>query len=508
MTSLSQQRKIEELEAQLHEAEDIVKDLREELQEMQAELERVRKNKLQHSGERDTAPQAQTLQADNGFHNFQSVVFSPPASRLECFLTSDIMDSAVNQRDQVYKSYNGNEYVGNSHIGKPEFPFVSEENKLDISPSVVFHPPESRLESFTVSDVTSSALNQQHDPYNCHKATDLRMMNASFSKPDLPSIVLRSKEPELYRNRRTQRIRAFEEKLMAGELSFPNTVDDATYETSGREDGEVEGICKTPTFKADNRCSTEKKCVLRADSSWHQVQKIRVSRRKRRRGSTFKKSKTPSSRYLSNQVGKRDQSSDIIRQSGGDPSKLAPLLSTNKTDNSILLKCTKATESETEFVEAGSVQNTVNKDQTSTDKFLLTELVSGSAENSGVPIFRRDVEKVDVPVVNSETKTYATSDGFPNQPVPDRVIKYTFQRKRKKESLSSPDGNANAEESILKKKAAENGPVQMEKSSSITESSRDSRRVAQVARQVGDLCIFLFLACVSTYLDKYTFCYF
>lgn len=94
--------------------------------------------------------------------------------------------------------------------------------------------------------------------------------------------------------------------------------------------------------------------------------------------------------------------------------------------------------------------------------------------------------------------------GFLIQPVPDRVIKYTFQRKRKKESLSSPDGNANAEESILKKKAAENGPVQMEKSSSITESSRDSRRVAQVARQVGDLCIFLFLACVSTYLDKYT----
>ncbi|KAH7867393.1 hypothetical protein Vadar_032830 [Vaccinium darrowii] len=169
----------------------------------------------------------------------RSVVFSPPASRLECFSTSDMMDSVVNQRDQVYKSYNGKEYVGNSNI---------------------------------VSDVKSSALNQQHDPYNCHKATDLRMMNASFSKPDHPSTVLQSKEPELYRNRRTQRIRAFEEKLMAGELSFPNTVDDATYETSGREDGEVKGICRTPTFKADNRRTTEKKCVLRADSSWHQVQ--------------------------------------------------------------------------------------------------------------------------------------------------------------------------------------------------------------------------------------------
>ncbi|KAF7134676.1 hypothetical protein RHSIM_Rhsim08G0164100 [Rhododendron simsii] len=475
VSSLSQQRKIEELEAQLHEAEDIVKDLREELRDMQAELERVRKNKLQHSGDRDTAPQAQTSHADNGFHNSQSVLFSPPASRLECFSPTDMKNSDVNQRDEVYKCYNGNEYVGNSYIGKPDFPFISEENKLDISQPIVFHPPEPRLESFTASDLKSSAFNQRNEAYNCHKESDSRMVNAPFSKPDLPSIVLRSKEPELYRNRRTQRIRAFEEKLMAGELSFSNTVDDATYETSGREDGEIEGICKTPTYKADNMRTTEKKGVQHL---------LRVSRRKRRRFTTCKKNKTPSSRYLSNRVVKRDQSSDINGQSGGDPSYLAPVLSTNNTDNGILLKCTKVTESDTEFVKTGSGQNTTNKDRTSTDNLLLTELVSGSAENLGVPIFRRDVERVDAPVVNSETKTYATPDGIPNKPVPDRIIKYTFQRKRKKESLSSPDGNANAEGSILKKKTAENGPVQMEKVSSITESSRDSRRVAQVARQV------------------------
>ncbi|XP_058228228.1 uncharacterized protein LOC131336414 [Rhododendron vialii] len=476
--SLSQQRKIEELEAQLHEAEDIVKDLREELRDMQAELERVRKNKLQHSGDRDTDPQAQTSHVDNGFHNSQSVVFSPPASRLECFSTMDMKNSDVNQRDAVYKCYNGNEYVGNSYVGKPDFPFISEENRQDISQPIVFHPPEPRLESFTASDLKSSAFNQRNEAYNCHKESDSRMVNAPFSKPDLPSIVLRSKEPELYRNRRTQRIRAFEEKLMAGELSFSNTVDDATYETSGREDGEIEGICKTPTYKADNMRTTEKKGVQHL---------LRVSRRKRRRFTTCKKNKTPSSRYLSNRVVKRDQSSDINGQSGGDPSYLAPVLSTNNTDNGILLKCTKVTESDTEFVKTGSGQNTTNKDRTSMDKLLLTELVSGSAENLGVPIFRRDVEKEDAPVVNSETKTYATPDGIPNQSVPDRIIKYTFQRKRKKESLSSPDENANAEGSILKKKTAENGPVQMEKVSSITESSRDSRRVAQVARQLISL---------------------
>ncbi|KAF2311378.1 hypothetical protein GH714_022150 [Hevea brasiliensis] len=54
MRSLSQQRRIEELEAQLGEAEDIVKDLRAELRELQDELEKVTNSQMQPLGEQNS----------------------------------------------------------------------------------------------------------------------------------------------------------------------------------------------------------------------------------------------------------------------------------------------------------------------------------------------------------------------------------------------------------------------------------------------------------------------
>ncbi|GFS31795.1 hypothetical protein Acr_00g0019230 [Actinidia rufa] len=403
--SLSQQGKIEELESQLQEAEDIVKDVREELREVQAELGR-----------------------ENGLHASQSIVFPPLASQLEPFTTSDMKSAAVNQQNEVYKCYNANDYhagAGNSHIGKPDLPSKSEENRLNSSQSVVFPPPESQLESFTASDMKSSAVKQRNEVYKCHTANDFLMGNSYVNKPNLPSIILRNKEPEPFRNRRTQRIRAFEEKLMAGELAFSETVDDVNYETSGKEDGEGEGVCKTPTHNADNMCISEKNDVVQPDSSWHQVQK---------RGKFCQL-----------------QCSNLVE----NPFNMARS-SADATDRATLLKCTEVAASDTKLAEAESVHNTTNENQASTDKLLsMRPVVSGSAEDS---IGRMDVEKVDVPVVNSEDNTSGTPSGIPNQPVADRVIKYTFQRKRKKEFLSSSDGNANFEKSVLKKKdGRENG---------------------------------------------------
>ncbi|KAL7222933.1 hypothetical protein ACSBR1_024588 [Camellia fascicularis] len=448
-TSVSQQKKIEELEAQLQEAEDIVKDLREELREVQAELERVRKNKLHHFDEYDTVNREPTL---------HEIKLSTSQS-LESFTASDMKNLAFNQRNEVYKFYNVNENcIGNCYVGKPELlPSSSEENRLNTSSqSVIFPPPESRLESFAPSDMKNSVLNQRND---------FRMGNSYVSKPDLPSIILRSKESEPYRNRRTQRIRAFEEKLMAGELAFSDKIDDVNHETGGREGEEgEEAICKTE-------------------------EKIKSFRQKRRRVARYKKTKTASTKRLSNLAPKRDQTSDISctvvnsvnndAQSGGDLSSMAQRFSADTTDKGTPLGGTEVTESDAEFIKGVSVENTTNDGKA---------LESGSA---GVPSCGMDVEEVDMPVVNLETKPSGSSNGILNQPVTrrDRVIKYTFQRKRKKVSLSSSDVNASLENSILRKKEEENqdGLLGMEKSSSITDSTRDSRRVAQVARQLVSL---------------------
>ncbi|PSR96665.1 Serine/threonine-protein kinase dyrk2 [Actinidia chinensis var. chinensis] len=497
MTSLSQQRKIEELEAQLQEAEDIVKDVREELRELQAELERVRKNKLQHIDEDYTATQEQTSQ-ENILNTSQSLTFPPPEFRLEPFTTSDVKDFAFNQRNEVYNFQSVNDsHIGTFHIGKPDFPSILEEHRLSTSKSVL-SPPDSRLEPFTASDINSSASDQRNEVYKGYNANGFLMGNSHVSKPDVPSIILRSKELEPFRNRRTQRIRAFEEKLMAGELAFSDTVDDVNYETSGREDGEDEGTRKTSSRKAGNMCSTEKKDRVQADKGSKKVQKVKSFGQKRRRATRYK-NKNPSSGQLSNRPMKRDQISDISTeansltisaQSCGDPCNVAPRMSSDTTDKNTLVGCTEFTESNAEFGKAVSVENTMNKDKALIDPLLVTKQETGSADSSGVSICRMDVGKVDVPIANSQTETSSTTNGISNQPVTNsRVIKYTFQRKRKRESLSTFDWKDSPEKSSLKIRAAEeqNGLLETEKSSSITELPRDSWHLAQVARQLISL---------------------
>ncbi|KAL6549361.1 hypothetical protein OROHE_008478 [Orobanche hederae] len=77
-TSLNQQKKIDELEAQLQEAEDIVSDLRGELQEVQAELARV-KNKNSHHTEGPIDAYSSEIQlANTNVYSYQSVDFLPP----------------------------------------------------------------------------------------------------------------------------------------------------------------------------------------------------------------------------------------------------------------------------------------------------------------------------------------------------------------------------------------------------------------------------------------------
>lgn len=69
-----------------------------------------------------------------------------------------------------------------------------------------------------------------------------------------------------------------------------------------------------------------------------------------------------------------------------------------------------------------------------------------------------------------------------------RCIKYTFKRKKKKEVLSNPEGDLSLEENGNKKQKTgekDDGYLESLKPSVANESSRDSLRVAEMARQVG-----------------------
>ncbi|EYU26439.1 hypothetical protein MIMGU_mgv1a024103mg, partial [Erythranthe guttata] len=72
-----------------------------------------------------------------------------------------------------------------------------------------------------------------------------------------------------------------------------------------------------------------------------------------------------------------------------------------------------------------------------------------------------------------------------DEPPRGRAFKYTFQRKRKRQALSEIEAKGSLEEEEEKTGDGKNGDQNLEQSnpSLLTESSRESRRLAQVARQ-------------------------
>ncbi|CBI15106.3 unnamed protein product, partial [Vitis vinifera] len=346
MISLSQQKKIEELEAQLEEAEDIVRELREELREVQNALEKMTKKQLQALDE---------------------------------------------------KSFKGN---AGTEVEAPQ------EYKLSASASLILPRTGSRPEPVTTSDLKNSTFNKRNEGNKCYGANDSYMENCFVANRDFASIVTRSKEPELYRNGCTQRIRAFESSLLEGKLSLSGQVDGAMNETTigEEEEGESPAALKLPS---------------------------------------------------------------------------------DATETSKQSECIEVAENDAEFVKACSARSTLNKNKVLIDDTVLSRQESGSLEISEAHNCTMDLETANVSVVNSDLKVSVKTDVVLSQP----VLKYTFRRKRKKETLGHADGNISLEKNTLKRSTDEtqNGPSEPQQASLIPESSRDSRQVAQVARQLISL---------------------
>ena len=458
MVSLSQQKKIEELEAQLEEAEDIVRELREELREVQDALDKMTKKQLQPLDE---------------------------------------------------KSFRGN---AGTEVETPQ------ENKLSTSASLILPHTGSRPEAVMTSDLKNSTFNKRNEGNKCYGEDDSYMENCFVGNRDFASIVTRSKEPELYRNGCTQRIRAFESSLLEGKLSLSGQVDGAMNEaTIGEEEEGSDGIYMTSIPEDDNvyrmeRNPDEAQEIRQADGSLYPVQAIKSFRRKRKRAARYS-NKAPSSMHLLDQVIETHQAPDLCfykayqhaftnnvqsgetlsnrtsDESQKDPeSPAAPKLPLDASETSKLSECTEVAESDAELVKACNAQSTINNDKVLVDKSVLSRQESGSLEISEAQNSTVDLETANVLVGNSDLKISDKTD-VPSQP----VLKYTFHRKRKKEILSHADGNLSLEKNMLKRSTDEtqNGPSEPQLASLIPESSRDSRQLAQVARQVSKLLPFV-----------------
>ncbi|XP_050225216.1 uncharacterized protein LOC126674758 [Mercurialis annua] len=475
MTALSQQRRIEELEAQLGEAEDIVKDLRSDLRELQDELENAKNSQIQPLDKQNSEDENTVIPA-------------------------------------------------------------LEENRIGTSTDVISSLPTPQCDQVILLETTKSTSNGTCDGSKCYSASDCREDNCVVCNPDFASIVMRTKEPELYRNGCTQRIRALERSLLGGNLSVSGQVDGVKNQLFIIADEEDKDICKQLNGKVDTICNVEKipntvkgetvskkrrkyvslsgdqmfiteeeeeddddehkgaNLAVEADNSCdardsyavedngggtpRSVRQKRAARYNRHRGY---ESHVHDALHKNYQTGKASTIIDSISLEDPQP-LMVPISPSNTTENNIQSGSLEVNESEAETGRTCLVQTRTSNDRLPIDEVELAECDAESAECSEFSASRADLHVASASPSNSDLKEPDSADAVSANPQP--LYKYTFQRKRKKESLGSPDGGTSLDNQTLKRDMGDKQCGILDKSGLMAESSRDGRRLAQVARQL------------------------
>ncbi|KAM3232480.1 hypothetical protein P3L10_017839 [Capsicum annuum] len=118
LTSLSQQRKIEELEAQLEEAEDIASELRVELREIQAEFERIGNKEKEEK-------QSQHVDTTNPVElTKENTAVLPPESQDASVTTSNMEVDSMNQKIEGHHSFPIKVNAGNCYVATSDLPSI------------------------------------------------------------------------------------------------------------------------------------------------------------------------------------------------------------------------------------------------------------------------------------------------------------------------------------------------------------------------------------------------
>ncbi|KAG6719835.1 hypothetical protein I3842_03G027100 [Carya illinoinensis] len=523
MTSLGQQKRIEELEAQLNEAEDVIGDLRTELKQVWGALEKVKSNQVRSLNgqiKREVASSDENAAAD-------PIRPSHSNSGFETMMTSDEKNAPLNERVSVDNSC-----------------LTTKESER---PSV-------------------SLMN------NCY---------ANVS--DLASIITRSKESQLYKNGFTQRIRAFERNFMDGKVPSSGDADDQhslkKNELITDVSNKDEGKCLEPSSRTSNsemmnssigkevknpikartlqrrkirfgkaKATSWKSCPgpdqlmklcqpsfvlsccktfsvngnVKSAESACTVPNFKADKEKVHKGNGKKEMESgdanASVRSRSDELlSKICQPYSVIscqrtlHSINGNVKSVEERSRISETDSGIkplicldpgLTLITHDVDPRSgsadlivdikDINESGFLQNAARKDMELVDESTLVKHKVNSTKNLMNPSSELDHGMCNKPLMNSSLKDAEASEatnGSLRQADSNRLLMYTFHRKRKKESLSYPDDNASLENSTTKRRSGDkqSDAPKPQNSSIINDSSRDSRRLAQIARQLISL---------------------
>ncbi|MCD9643824.1 hypothetical protein HAX54_031671 [Datura stramonium] len=509
LTSLSQQKKIEELEAQLQEAEDIVNDLRVELREVQAELERVTSCKekgVQNLEEVDAAALGEP----------ENRVVLPPESQEESATISNTEIMNMNQQNQGYQSCSKMVQIGKPNIAGPDLPSIILRSKV---PELYRNGCTQRIRacegSLLDGDLSVSKRVEKIKNENGDGVEGEGICSAPINKVDdvvNPQENIQQSDDllsswNLLNSCRRKRRRAMRSRK-------------ADYPSPGSSPDNFLNIDKTSNTGSLTAHSSPASDSAPGEDPSHVGHGLSIEKaepdmklgftemhenepqiaksfcRKRRRAMRIRKADYPSPRSSPDHFLKIDKTSNtggLTAHSspardcapGEDPSQMGHSLLIARDEPDVKLGFTEMYENEPQSAETSGVLNSTVGDELVMAKTDPPRQESRSLESLEVPVDRTDFENVNSQLLNSLSKTADVNGEVPSQTMNDRVIKYTFQRKRKREQLSASERNAPIEKNISKELNGEklNGHVEPKVSNSTTESSRDSRRMAQVARQ-------------------------
>ncbi|KAH7674604.1 Myosin rod fragments domain-containing protein [Dioscorea alata] len=489
--SLGQIRRIQELESQLNEAEDTIASLRTELKSTHDKLEKMKN------------------------------------------LTGS---SEVENMNTISCEDNSQEREISSH-------------------SALCYPPGSEQISTDKEDANSSppAVNGHCIVLgNMIKAEEMGAENEFFSKPDLASMIMRSTEPELFRNGCTQRIRALEQNLLTAtmplektdnqsdfnckliepenakpERAYPvDTIEKGKSSTVPKEHAELKEIDQSKSrqvvhffrrfssgkqgkanhVKSTHRSDTEKISIDGCVKSPFQVvseepEKIssapvslviskcskRSKPRKVQPKASFRNEKRGilknDKQRITRQGFKEQSCLDLDNQTLGNPSYKFGGKHGRDIGDPLLLTPEK---------EDISGDQNFESQKPHMDNSILNTPEKEVADDVDISACSSKQEKNGTPSLNSIVKEENTceSSGAPKQVGNDKFLKYTFRRKRKRGSSNSKIEDIFPGTTDATKTRAEDKQdilVESQKPRLMVESTRDSRRMAQVARQLISL---------------------
>ncbi|KAG1327064.1 putative protein slyX [Cocos nucifera] len=493
MRSSEQTKRVQELEVQLHEAEDVINSLKTELRKVNTTLEQMKDS------------------------------FSEPliGQNTNSYATSD---NAKCQGDKL-----------------------ASDSKLS---------PQLGPEDISATDVKYTTSNQRtaDDQYcsigNATEADtlkDLSVENRCASNPDLASIIMRREETELYRNGCTQRIRAFEQNLLTVKVPCGQSDDQVSKNKSKvYEDDKVKRSHTADSAKSAKMVDPERYPTGSGELKFFR----RISTRRKRTKYVYlrtTKSATSSDRDMMGHkpLDKVTKSDENLLKAVNEKTALESTKSFKSSEDR-KLRTGKAFENETpgllpcskrtatgqsvikeghldikddilkgkesgpkDLMHEGNVQSPLLSSKTDINNDLTDDLNNDSgsilqvgdsvstapdqsvAVNSDVSVCKAEPETGNVSTSNSDPlkENAHESSGLP-------VLKYTFQRKRKRGSLIGKDekmlpekmssSNSTAEHQITENQSV---LVKPQKPTLAMEETRSNRRLVQVARQLISLSL-------------------